>query len=217
MIDLKNKIIFILIPKTGGQSIENYFLRINDLSNKDKASLFLFKNSHESNMSRANAHLTLEMYEKYYFGGEIPEDFKIFSVVRNPHNRFVSESKYRKFRFGFIKFRLPMTLLIFIYKRYGKKVNIFRDIYDHLIPQIKYLEGNARNRINILRLENLNSEFERLVLSWGLPNHKLKHINKSASSVKRSNHLSPDILKFINNEYKEDFNEFNYDMGLFKQ
>ncbi len=217
MIDLKNKIIFIHIPKTGGQSIENYFLRINDLSNKDKASLFLFKNSHESNMSRSNAHLTLEMYEKYYFGGEIPEDFKIFSVVRNPYNRFVSESKYRKFRFGFIKFRLPMTLLIFIYKRYGKKVNIFRDVYDHLIPQIKYLEGNARNRINILRLENLNSEFERLVLSWGLPNHKLKYINKSASSVKRSNHLSPDILKFINNEYKEDFNEFNYDMGLFKQ
>ncbi len=217
MIDLKNKIIFIHIPKTGGQSIEDYFLRINDLSNKDKASLFLFKNSRESNMSRSNDHLTLEMYEKYYFGGEIPEDFKIFSVVRNPYNRFVSESKYSKLRFGFIKFRLPMRFLIFIYKRYGKKVNIFRDIYDHLIPQIKYLEGNARNRIIILRLENLNSEFERLVLSWGLPNHKLKHINKSASSVKRSNHLSPDILKFINNEYKEDFNEFNYDMGLFKQ
>ena len=209
MIDLKNKIIFIHIPKTAGQSIEQYFVEINNITWNDRASLFLYKNPLDSNLSRSNAHLSLSMYEKYFFGGEIPEDYKIFTVVRNPYNRFLSELRYRKI--GLKSLNIPLTpkALIFLYKH---KLKFLKDFNEHLLPQSYFLKGNSEDRIKVIRFENLQNEFSDLMNHWNLPAVALPHKNKNIKKSLHTKNIDLKTLDFLNKEYNEDFIRFNYEI-----
>ena len=73
MIDHKNKIIFVHIPKTGGETITKMLWGV-------KLSLSTGK------------HLTIEQYRE--FGNN--EDYYSFSIVRNPYDRALSHYRFLK-------------------------------------------------------------------------------------------------------------------------
>lgn len=209
MIDLKNKILFIHIPKTAGVSVEQYFHNIRGLKEKNRAALGLFRNAGDTDLERGNSHCSLKMYEDYYFGGEIPNDFKIFTVVRDPYTRFWSEVAYRRLpppnRFP-ISFRVSARFLAFLAR---KKYQILLDLNCHMAPQSDFIDGKSRDRVEILRFENLAEDFAALKKKWNLPDEPLPHIN--ASKKKKKNARSSEIGdRFIKDFYANDLEMFGY-------
>ena len=209
MIDLKNKILFIHIPKTAGQSIEQYFYKICGLEEKNGAALGFFRNAGETDLERANSHCSLKMYEDYYFGGEIPSDFKIFTVIRDPYARFWSELAYRRLpppnRFP-VSFRISARFLAFLARN---KHPLLRDLNSHMKPQSDFIDGLRRDRVEVLRFENLAENFNALKKKWNLPNEPLPHIN--ASKKKKKKKRSEDLAnRFVGDFYARDIEMFGY-------
>lgn len=208
MIDLKNRILFIHIPKTGGQSIEKYFREIRGIPTAAQAALGLHLNDKKSPLERHNGHNTLEMYENYFFGGEIPDDFKCFTVVRHPVSRFWSEHGYRRIPSSDrspVTFRPSSRQLIRIAEN---PIPILKDLNAHLKPQVNYIRGRSIQRVRILHQENLTSEFSELCEEWNLPKLDLPRAN--ASKHQRHRRDEADIIDWIYKFYAEDFNYFEY-------
>jgi hypothetical protein len=63
MIDLKHRIVFVHIPKCAGTSVENYFMRIRGLDERNRAALGIFKNEKSADLERGNQHCTLSMMD----------------------------------------------------------------------------------------------------------------------------------------------------------
>lgn len=211
MIDLKNKIIFIHIPKTAGTSVESYFLRIRGLHYRNRAALGIFTNgSKASDLERGNQHCSLSMIEQYYFGGHIPEDYRIFTIVRCPYKRFWSEWSSRKLpppnRFP-LSFYLSARTLVALAKRENPAL---KDLNSHMRPQYKYLEGQAEGRVRVLRFENLNADFVSMQKEWGLPETPLTKENSSKRSGEPSAKDRALGDRFVEEHYDGDFSKFGY-------
>ena len=208
MIDLKNRIIFIHIPKTGGTSVEAYFQNIRNIEKSELPALGVFINEKSSALERQNGHNSLSVYEKYYFGGPIPEDFKIISVVRDPYARFVSEYNSRRLpppRRSPINFALPLSLLIHFA---NNPLTRLKDLNSHLRPQHTYLSGLSQDRVRILRFENLNADFSQLIHELKLPVFDLprKNVSKKRKPPNRER-----ALAFVADYYAEDYIRLGYD------
>lgn len=211
MIDLKNKIVFVHVPKCAGTSIEEYFMQIRGLDHRNRAALGIFKNDKSSELERGNQHCTLSMIEEFWFGGEIPEDFRIFTVVRNPFSRFWSEYSYRYLpppdRYP-ISTRLPLGLLIHLARN---PVPVLKDLNSHLRPQWTYLQGKAHHRVHVLRFESISEEFPALMQKWDLPDIGLPHSNGTAS--KRRRPTAGQLERgnaFVKEFYADDFASLGY-------
>lgn len=210
MIDLKNRIIFVHIPKTAGSAVEQYFMNIRGLDDRNRAALGIFKNDKDSDLERGNQHNTLAMYERYYFGGRIPEDFRIFTIVRDPYKRFWSEWKSRKLpppmRFP-ISFYLSVNQIIRLTE---KPIKVLKDFNSHMNPQSAFIKDATIDRLRILKFENLAEEFAALCDDWGLPQEPLPRANEA----KRTGEPSAEELAvgdaFVARFYEEDFDKFGY-------
>lgn len=211
MIDLKNRIIFVHIPKCAGTSIEHYFMQIRGLDYRNRAALGIFKNRKSADLERGNQHCTLSMIEDLWFGGEIPADFRIFTVVRDPYRRFWSEYSYRRLpppdRFPFST-HLPLDLLIYLAKH---PVARLKDLDSHMRPQWTYLEGKAKHRVRVLRFERLGEDFAALVRDWGLPNLALPRLNQGGNARRQTTAAQQARGNaFVREFYAEDFLRLGY-------
>lgn len=65
MIDLKNRVVFVRMPKTAGSSHEQCFLNIRELEERDQPALGIFENATESNLERGIQHNSLRTYEEH--------------------------------------------------------------------------------------------------------------------------------------------------------
>lgn len=208
MIDLKNRIIFIHIPKTGGSSVEQYFREFRNLGEHEMPALGIFINDKKSVLERQNGHNSLQAYERCYFGGPIPDDFRVFTVVRDPIKRFWSEYSSRRLP---PPNRVPVSFLLSArtFQRLAEKpVPILKDLNSHLRPQNSYLRGLSENRVRILRQENLDRDFSRMCEEWGLPNNPLPRSNISRKRRRPAN--AEQIEQWLRNFYKEDFAYLGY-------
>lgn len=115
MIDLSRRNVFVHIPKTGGTVIERWFLRGFGLGWDERGALGSFSNPAHSRLARANQHCTRAQIEDLVFGTPVPDNFRIFTVVRHPERRFLGEWASRKLppaRLSPIRGRLPAGLLM---------------------------------------------------------------------------------------------------------
>lgn len=210
MIDLKNRVIFVHIPKTAGTSVEQYFLNIRGLDDKNRAALGIFKNGKDSDLERGNQHNTLRMYETYYFGGPIPKDFRIFTIVRDPVARFWSEWKSRKLpppmRFP-ISFYLPVKLMIRLTEQ---PIAALKDFNSHMAPQVTFTQGQSRDRLRILRFETLAQDFAQLCNDWDLPPLPLPRTNEAKRPRSPTAEETEIGNAFVRRVYRQDFEDFGY-------
>ena len=79
--DLSKKLIYIHIPKTGGTTIEDYMERINKP---------IIKGGYGVLRKIVYQHFDYKDYIKF-FGNDLFDEFKKFSIVRNPYSRIISE------------------------------------------------------------------------------------------------------------------------------
>lgn len=192
-------ILFIHIPKTGGTIIEN------QLKNIYKESLF-----------GLDLHLLDSPYNKIYlqhqyfttiykFSNNLNVNFnniKIFSVVRNPYDKVISD--------------------LFWWRIIGKNFtseqvyNVIKNQYiynnnldNHNMPQYKFVTDENCELIKNIRLfktETLNESNNELngFLGFNI-NIKKKDVNKDYSK-----YLNKDSISLINEFYKKDFELFGY-------
>ena len=212
MIDLSRRNVFVHIPKTGGAVIERWFPRGFRLGWGERGALGSFSNPAHSRLARANQHCTLAQIEDLVFGGSVPDDFRVFTVVRHPERRFLGEWASRKLppvRLSPIHGRLPAGLLMRPAERSHPRLP---DLALHLRPQADYLAGAASaDRMRVLRRESVAADFADLQRDWGLDRTPLGRENVSPPRGQMRVARRAAVRDVVARFYAEDFGRFGYD------
>jgi hypothetical protein len=181
MICHTHKCIFIHIPKVAGTSIIDAF----GYSWSDKNSHFL-----------GDGYLASPSHWKEY--EECYKDYKIFTVIRNPYDRFVSGWKYCKstqnLDINHLLKHLPRSGHDNIHITKRQSEFIFKDdkpIYNYL-----------------LYFENLQNNFDQLCDRIGKERVKLKKLNQTPRKNYK-NYFTPFAKKMFDKIYEEDLRRFS--------
>jgi len=193
-------ILFIHIPKTGGTTIEHYFKNKLNIKLSKK---YLFSLSDTIN-GHTYQHLTYnEIYNKKNELNVIFNDsLNIFSAVRNPYERLISELFYQA-----------------IINKDMNKNDVEEKIIDyinspstydnHKIPQYLFLidsSGNINKNIKIIRTESLNNDMKKN----GFDDFKGESNRSFRNILNYYTYLTTNSIKLINNYYSKDFELFGY-------
>ena len=152
-------------------------------------------------------------YPVYNFKPELFTENDVFVVVRNPHERAVSELfweleenglKVNKENFSKDDFNklLQDKLKIAHPKNVG-----------HWLKQSEYVFDKEGKKVvkHILKIENLTKEFNELMKKYNLPVYLDKDIKHNTSQkIYEVKDLYPETIKLINEVYREDFDNFGY-------
>ena len=85
--------------------------------------------------------------------------------------------------------------------------HMFDDFRCHLQTQTSFLEGADPGRIDILRLDNLGTEFPALMGTYGLPQSPLPRVNVHRGGQRQ---LPETVVRWGVETYAEDFENFGY-------
>ena len=188
MISDKYKTVFVHIPKTGGQSIEHFFLNLHDLDWNSRDQLLLRENKLRKYGPERLSHLTAFEYKRYgYLSSNLYEKYFKFSFVRNPYSRLVSEYNY-------VSSSRHMTFKEFL-KIGFSGTDSFSDQYRHMMPQYEFIYGRNKQLLVdfVGKFENLQSDFDRICLILKIRDKVLPHVNSS----KKANNVKDKIKKII--------------------
>ena len=196
---MKKSLLFIHIPKTGGTYIENEFLKNGYLVGQ-----YFKRGSFYINSYRCNKWHTPPKYLN-----EIDFDkYIVFTVIRDPISRFLSEVNYNKFPYYY---RDKITDVNTFISTYFKNNEIIYDGDCHLVPQIEYLYDKRGKRIeNILKQENLNEDLDKFIKKYNLD----IVLSYSKDNEKKKNYTLNDIsyenIVLLKKEYRNDIDLIKY-------
>ena len=195
-------ILFIHIPKTGGTIIEN---QIKKQYNETLYSGFT-NNILEYPYNKIS--LQHQFYTTIYKYKDVLNinfnKIKIFSVVRNPYDRIISDL----FWFNLIKKNDSSDIVYNIIKN----KYLYRDDLDnHNLPQYLFITDENKKllpNIKIYKTEELNIKNDEInkYLEINI-NIKRENVNKNYSK-----YLNRNSINIINNFYKKDFELFGYNI-----
>lgn len=201
--------LFVHVPKSAGQSIEQFFMdRLGLDWDADRAEVLLGDNPDRSRGTQKLAHLSAQEYVKDGFvSAEEFESLFKFSFVRNPFERLVSEYRYRNYFHhrsfaDFVLNKLPEP---------G-----WDDRYRHVMPQYDMLYGPGGDLLvdYVGRFENLQADFDEVCRRLGIGDSRLPHRNPSN---KKSRNLKRKVRNtlFMNGENEmRHYTEFYNDRTL---
>ncbi len=196
----EKKMLFIHIPKTGGTNIED------SIKNYTPQTLFSGRSNKILPKPYNRVSLQHQIYTTIYQYRDILDvnfdNIKIFTVVRNPYDRIISDLFW--YRLIEKKFT-PEQVFNVIKNKYLNRTNLD----NHNIPQFKFIvDENSEliKDIKIFKTETLNKSNRELSEIVGFDiNIRKKEVNKNYS-----NYLNKDSISLINTYYKKDFELFNY-------
>lgn len=194
-------ILFIHIPKTGGSNIEENLKKLCSETLFSEWKNDLLPSPYDKIALQHQTYMTL-----YKYKDKLNIDFeniKIFSVVRNPYDRIISDL----FWFKFINNNTPSEKVYDIIKNNY----LYRDNLDnHNIPQYKYVTNEKDEliqNIQIFKTEKLNDSNGEINKYLNINiNLKCEDVNKDYSK-----YLNKDSIKLINEFYSKDFELLGYD------
>lgn len=199
----ENNILFIHIPKTGGSVIEEQLKKGNHVSLMNyngERPLDLLDYPYNTISLQHQFYRTLYQYKNRLNINF--DNIKIFSVVRNPYDRIISDL------FWWRMIRPEYTaddVYSIIKNRYLNRNNLD----NHNKPQYSFVvdENNELiKNIKIFKTETLNKTNKELNKFLGVNlNIQQDNVNKDYSK-----YLNKDSISLINNIYKKDFEMFDY-------
>lgn len=174
MISEQHECVFVHVPKTGGQSVELFFLRLLGLDWDSREPLLLAHNADRARGPERLAHLYAREYlELGYLDVERFEKYFKFAFVRNPWSRLVSEYRYRSYgqRYSFSEFvrdGLP-------------EPDDYTDAHRHIVPQVSYLyDESGKQLVDFVgRFERLQADFDKICERIGFEESVLPRRNVS--------------------------------------
>ncbi len=179
---LKNKIVFVHIPKTGGTSFGNTMRELGDDRVFNGIKTLINGHSAQHSTFQELKGLTL-----------VPKDFRVVSVVRNPYTRFLS------------KYNEQCTFNGYKGTTEDFSRKFFADSYaewdSHNMPMHMFLEG-AEDAI-LIRFENLEAEF-REKLGITITSHQFR-------STRHDDGIPPSVKERILRHWGLDFELYGYD------
>lgn len=186
--------LYVHIPKTAGQSIEQFFMDRLDLDwDKDREALLLQGNDDRSRGTEKLAHLSASEYvDDGFLSREDFDSLFKFSFVRNPWTRILSEYRYRNY-FQHRSFR------DFVLNKLPQPG--WDDQYRHVMPQYDMLHDAQGNLlVNFVgRFESLDQDFTEVRKRLGLDGNRLPHRNRSDKKSRDLKRKIRNIL-FMNGE-----------------
>lgn len=201
MLSVKHNFLFVHIPKTAGNSLQNVLRHYSDdrivriHSHQDGVERFEVRSdSHD-----IQKHSTLEEYRRQYGEPLFSGLFK-FTCVRNTWDRLLS--------FYFSPHRGPIA-----WDR-GAFIDFIRDIP----PMSHYLRlsdtpAQADPFANVdllLRFEHLESDFPRLCDAIGIPRQPLPHVNRSTKGRLRE-FYDDELTAIVRAAYHEEIERFGFE------
>lgn len=211
----KEKIIFVHIPKCAGTSIEVFLCEkfdylnvgLDTLLNGEKCIINYPNHEIIHGYIKFNGisgqHFTLkDIIDFKKIELQSLSDYTIFSVVRNPYHRILSDLIF----FNLLKFN-NLDNLYNIVINYLKSLNKFDN---HKLEQYKFLslDGDTiHNNVIVVKMENLSEEIKKIDFM------KDFHIsyNKQKIKIDYDTLLTPKVKEIIYNHYKKDFEIFGYE------
>ena len=201
--------IFVHIPKTAGQSIENFFLRLHGLSWETRGSLLLRFNPDPARGPERLAHLTAREYVDcgYVTAERFEAAFK-FAFVRNPWDKVVSDYHY----FGYAK---RLSFKEFVAKRMTTR-NRYKNATRHVMQQRDFIYDEAGNLLVdfVGRFESLQQDFDQICARLGIAETALPHSNRSSGKRSYSDYYDEFLLKQVGQIYAKDIETFGYQFGV---
>jgi hypothetical protein len=208
VISHEHKVIFVHVPKTGGQSVEQMFLDELGLNWEDRAPLLLRPNADPTIGPQRLAHLYADEYVRLgHISQENFDSYFKFAVVRNPYDRLVSEYLYRYQNKPFWRTPSPSR---FLKQRFDTD---FSDRARHLVPQVRYVTDGQGNMLvdHIIKFENMGAQFEELSERIFGTRRALPHRNKTKTDNKaRKLQLRKRVQLDAYRLFKADFDAFDY-------
>jgi hypothetical protein len=203
----KVNLLFIHIPKTGGTSVELYLSKFYNIElNRDSlCTRTAGAIEYYEGVSLQHQTYSTLMREQARFNLFLP-GMKIFTVVRNPYERLVSDL----FFYHLIKKDSSQDFVETVIKKYlYSGIKYTKD--NHVIPQYLFLidDKNSINKnIIILKQEKLAKMMHKI-------GYKDFNEYKNVSNTENINYfkfLSIGSIRLINKFYEKDFVLFNYKM-----
>ncbi|MFZ7125416.1 MAG: sulfotransferase family 2 domain-containing protein [Desulfobacterales bacterium] len=201
MISLSHKFIFIHIPKTAGNSIQN---ALKYYSEDKIVCLTPYQDGVErfevrSDSYNIHKHSCLKEYKKELGELTFQKMFK-FTCVRNPWDRMISFffSPHR----GIVKWD-KNAFLKFIYN--VKPINYYLSLSDDNIND----QEQFKNVDMYLRFENIDSDFAIWCSKFGIPCRQLSIRNKSVRKDYRE-YYDTELIKLVQNRFSMEIEYFGY-------
>ena len=204
----EKQLLFIHIPKTGGQSLTKFFYDQYGLKFKKKGdNPFLF----EKNFSRTKpgpevlVHMKWEEYVRYgYLTQQEFDSYIKISIVRNPYDRFISSFLFNKTRH---RCSSPDKLID------NLPTDPMSDLYRHFMPQCDYIfdDSDQLTVDKIFDTKDLHEAQQWLADKFNFTKSEIPHINKRKNKNEIS--LSCRVLNWIDEFYARDFELLGYSKG----
>lgn len=184
IVSIEKKFIYMKPTKTAGTSILRHFLQ------KEVTDLF---NEKDDPVKFADwvTHITDEELKDYF----------IFSVVRNPWDRFLSSSKYLK---------IPLQVLIDEFDKLTEDVNV----HEHTLPTHFFSHHQDFNFADyICRFECLQADMNIVCDHLKIP-RKLLPVTNTTSHSHYSNYYDEQQIAAVSKIYDKDIQYFGYSYHL---
>lgn len=150
-----------------------------------------------------------------YYKDNAFDNYDTFTVVRNPYSRCISEMYCTWTQMSQFNNERIETKEQFNEKLRGLVLNIHMD---HFYPQSPYTHKGGKQIIDhILKFENLEEEFNNLMVEYGYDMRLDRHVNPAKpdwvnliGEKYTISDLEPKTINVINHAYHDDFINFNY-------
>ena len=204
MISDKSKFIYIHIPKTAGESVEEA------LSGRFKDSRIVSSDPHWNIIIKHDTYI-----EHDYSTEESLDNFFTFSFVRNPWDRMVSHWKY------FMETKrspeMPFEEFVFDFHRVLKEAvnghwwNPYRK-YIFTAPQLDFLTNDKGEvKVDFVgRFENLQADFNFICKKLNTKEMQLPHKNKTSRKGYKEYYKTQECIDEVSKKYKKDIEYFKY-------
>ena len=196
MISEKHKFIFIHIPKTGGNSVQNI---LREYSEDD----IVVKGAHQDGVERFEVrnkkfkglvkHSTLNDY--YRVLGDDLKNYYLFTTVRNPFDKLVS--------YFFSPHRGDVRWDPEEFSRFVRGIKPIDDFISLSSGLLGFRKTNMASSFNyIMRFEHLSDDFCEVLTELGLPKRTLPHRNRSSNRMPYQECYDEELRRFVEERHK---------------